>query len=128
MNWLVLPMDLLLGLYFITASQVIDALFVFVHQLLLPAAFPCQVPFDGLWIDMNEPSNFCSGEVCRLPENNKLHALMASDKHRAAAAAAATVVAAAGPADVKAASSAKGQGGRLLAAAAGDPSCLLVLP
>ena len=26
-----------------------------------------QLPLDGLWIDMHEPSNFCSGDVCTLP-------------------------------------------------------------
>lgn len=39
------------------------------------AADEMQVPYDGLWIDMNEPTNFCSGEVCRLHPDSTLHAL-----------------------------------------------------
>ena len=26
-----------------------------------------KVPFDGLWVDMNEASNFCTGHVCEMP-------------------------------------------------------------
>ena len=26
-----------------------------------------QLPLDGLWIDMHEPSSFCSGDVCQVP-------------------------------------------------------------
>ncbi len=30
-------------------------------------AFHQLAAFDGLWIDMNEASNFCTGDVCHMP-------------------------------------------------------------
>jgi len=88
-----------------------------------PAAYCFQVPFDGLWIDMNEPTNFCAGEVCQLPENSKLHALMASDRQAAAAA----LTEARSPV-VGGASSAGKLGERRLTAASGWWPLLLLLP
>lgn len=31
-------------------------------------AFHEMVPYDGLWIDMDEASNFCTGDVCHMPQ------------------------------------------------------------
>ena len=31
-------------------------------------AFHDLVPYDGLWIDMDEASNFCTGDVCHMPQ------------------------------------------------------------
>jgi hypothetical protein len=37
------------------------------HMLLLLLA----VCADGMWLDMTEAANFCSGMVCSTPKNNK---------------------------------------------------------
>jgi len=33
-------------------------------------AYRCKIPFDGVWIDMNEPSNFATGSTTNCPDNN----------------------------------------------------------
>lgn len=53
-----------------------------------------QAPFDGVWLDMSEASNFCSGMKCVPPKDNKAamhceltHCLQATQTaHQAAAA------------------------------------------
>jgi alpha-glucosidase (family GH31 glycosyl hydrolase) len=42
-------------------SQLIFIFLFFLGQAQL-AAFHQTVPFDGVWLDMNEPSNFCNGD------------------------------------------------------------------
>lgn len=36
-------------------------------------AFHELVPYDGLWIDMDEASNFCTGDVCHMPQGGFCH-------------------------------------------------------
>ncbi|KAK3891879.1 hypothetical protein Pcinc_004239 [Petrolisthes cinctipes] len=43
--------------------------------------FHNQIPFDGAWIDMNEPSNFWSGSSKGCPQNNLEHPPFLPDVH-----------------------------------------------
>lgn len=41
-------------------------------------AFHELVPYDGLWIDMDEASNFCTGDICHMPQGGWHHLHMPS--------------------------------------------------